>query len=666
MKNFSHKGGVLSLIAPRALLSGEAFMVGAIFAVAAVAAANGAAVEGVTHGVYALPKTSGQAWTVGARIYWDNTNYRCDTSSSAGTLIGAAAAPALSAATSGTVCLGGIVTGASVPAATVPGQPAAPVLTAMANAVSVAWTAAPAGSTATLATEYTDINGTVTALTTNPQVIAATAGAATTGTVRARNAQGYGPASPQSNSVTPSGAVTARLLNVGTNQRWLGGITGTAGNPIPDATDTPESIFRQPTMIGGGDVSEVYLFWPTWGNGNNGDESLGAFQIHSSAIELNGSTATAKFTYGGQETRQVLEGELTTIQGQSTPVAGVLSDPITSAQLLAAFGKNHLTRGDKVWKRGRMVRADRTVKFGITRLMSQDASGQSFRFKPDSVAAIPDVYGTGTMVMTRTGIVGTLFSEATGFDPILLGKYVNEEGIPVLGLLGASMEHGATDLTWAAPLNSGRGMMRATFDKDGLSNPYAGLVVAAAGNTLDDMNGTNKHSYCTAAWVTHMELSPGGNDLGSADATSDTTKYTSIQVQLRALWADLRAINPTLKLCALSKPPSTVSTDGHITDTNQTPGAEYGEGQKVELLYRDWLLGQVGISGGIDAVIDPVAMHWPSKRWLWASATSTPAVLGGAAVGAPANQNHPGTGQYKLISNDIRTFCGMPAWPNTP
>lgn len=548
---------------------------------------------------------------------------------------------------------------------TKPARPAAPVLTALTSAISVAYTVPADGGSAILEAQFTDINGVSNTLTGSPQTIAKAAGAPLTGAVRFRNAVGWSDYSPQSNSVAPTApSAAARLLNVGTNQRWLGGITGTASNPIPAATDTPESIFRQPTMIGSGDVNEVYLFWPTWGNGNNGDESLGAFQIHSSALEFGG--ATAKFTYGGQETRQVLEGEMTTIQGQSAPVAGVLSDPITSAQLLAAFGKNRLNRGDKVWKRGRMIRADRTVKFGISRLMSQDTSGQSFRFKADSVAAIPDVYGTGAMTMTRTGVVGTLFSEATGFDPILLGKYVNEAGVIVLGLLGASMEHGGTDTGWTAPLNSGRGMMRATFDKDGVSNPYAGLVVAAAGNGLDDMNGTNKRSYCTAAWVTHLELSPGGNDLGSADATSDTPKYTGLQTDLRTLWSDLRVINPNIKLCVLSKPPSTVSTDGYTTDINQKPGAEYGEGQKVELLYRDWLLSQVGVPGGIDAVIDPPAMHWPGKRWLWANAASTPAILGGTAIGVPGNQNHPGTGQYQVISNDLRTFCGMPAWPNTP
>ena len=452
----------------------------------------------------------------------------------------------------------------------------------------------------------------------------------------------------------------ARLLNVGTNQRWLGGIIGPVSNPIPASTDTPESIFRQPTFIGSGDARNLRLFWPTWGNGNNGDEPLGAFQIHSSALEFNG--ATAKVTYGGAETRQVLEGEMTTIIGQPQPVAGVLSDPITPAQLLAAFGKDHLNRGDKVWKRGRMIRADRTVHYGITRLMSQDTSGASFRFKPDSVNAIPDVYATGPITMTRTGAVGTLYAEATGFDPILLGEFVNEAGIIVLGLFGASMEHGATDTGWVAPMNSGRGMMRATFDKDGVSNPYAGLVVAASGNGLDDMTGPNKRSYCTVAWMTDLELSPGGNDLGSADATSDVAKYAAIQTNLRGLYADLRAINPTIKLFVLSKPPSTVSTDGYITDINQTPGTEYGEGQKVETLYRDWLLGQVGVAGGIAAVIDPPEMHWPGKRWLWGNAAGMPASLDGAALGAPANQNHPSTNQYKLIARDIRAFCGMPPW----
>lgn len=90
--------------------------------------------------------------------------------------------------------------------ATKPGQPAKPVLTAMAGAVSLAWTPGAAGSTATTSNIWTDINGNVTQLTTNPQTIPAPAGTPYTGTVTTLNAQGAGPASVQADAVTPAAA----------------------------------------------------------------------------------------------------------------------------------------------------------------------------------------------------------------------------------------------------------------------------------------------------------------------------------------------------------------------------------------------------------------------------------------------------------------------------
>ena len=89
MKNFVQKGENLDLIAPRALASGEGFIVGSIFAVASAAAANGAAVVGVAEGVFDLPKATG-AVTAGAKLYWDNTAFNVTTTSTSNTLIGVA------------------------------------------------------------------------------------------------------------------------------------------------------------------------------------------------------------------------------------------------------------------------------------------------------------------------------------------------------------------------------------------------------------------------------------------------------------------------------------------------------------------------------------------------------------------------------------------------
>ena len=109
MKNYVQEGKTLSLTAPYAVASGAGFLVGTLFAVAAGAADNAAPVEGVTEGVFDLVKVGSQAWTVGAAIYWDDTNKRCTTVSTSNTLIGKAVAAVGSGAgeTTGRVRLNG-------------------------------------------------------------------------------------------------------------------------------------------------------------------------------------------------------------------------------------------------------------------------------------------------------------------------------------------------------------------------------------------------------------------------------------------------------------------------------------------------------------------------------------------------------------------------------
>lgn len=106
MKNFVQQGDNLTLIAPRALAAGAAFLVGSIFAVASAAAASGAPVVGVTRGVFDLPKATGETWAPGAKLYWDNTNFRLTTTAASNTLVAVATQAAASADVSGRAKLG--------------------------------------------------------------------------------------------------------------------------------------------------------------------------------------------------------------------------------------------------------------------------------------------------------------------------------------------------------------------------------------------------------------------------------------------------------------------------------------------------------------------------------------------------------------------------------
>lgn len=109
MKNFVQEGETLTLTAPYAVASGAMFKVGSILAVAANAAANGAAVEGMTEGVFDLVKVGSEAWAVGDKVYWDDTNKYLTKTSAGNTLAGVATAVVGSGAgeTTGRVRLNG-------------------------------------------------------------------------------------------------------------------------------------------------------------------------------------------------------------------------------------------------------------------------------------------------------------------------------------------------------------------------------------------------------------------------------------------------------------------------------------------------------------------------------------------------------------------------------
>lgn len=109
MKNYVQPGENITLAAPYDVDAGDGALVGSIFGVAQETVLSGADVVLVRRGVFELAKTSAQAWTVGAKIYWDNSAKVCTTVSTSNTLIGAAAAAAANPSATGTVLLDGAV-----------------------------------------------------------------------------------------------------------------------------------------------------------------------------------------------------------------------------------------------------------------------------------------------------------------------------------------------------------------------------------------------------------------------------------------------------------------------------------------------------------------------------------------------------------------------------
>lgn len=107
MKNYIQPGDTLEVTAPYDVESGGGVLVGTLFGIAADTAVSGDPVQIKRTGVFSHAKTSAQAWTVGAAVYWDNTNKVFTTAASGNTLVAKAAAVATNPSDEGTVVLNG-------------------------------------------------------------------------------------------------------------------------------------------------------------------------------------------------------------------------------------------------------------------------------------------------------------------------------------------------------------------------------------------------------------------------------------------------------------------------------------------------------------------------------------------------------------------------------
>lgn len=105
--NYVQPGSAITLAAPYDRLSGQGAQVGSVFGVADADVLS--TVNGTFHteGVWDLAKTSAQAWTQGQKIYWDNSNKRCDSDGTLGMLIGVATEAAANPSSTGKVRLNG-------------------------------------------------------------------------------------------------------------------------------------------------------------------------------------------------------------------------------------------------------------------------------------------------------------------------------------------------------------------------------------------------------------------------------------------------------------------------------------------------------------------------------------------------------------------------------
>ena len=108
-KNYLQPADVVEFTAPSGgVVSGTPYLIGTVLVVALVSAAQTEKFSGARTGKWTLPKATGQAWTEGASLYWDNTNKNFTTTATSNYFAGNAGAAAASGDTTGEVILNGI------------------------------------------------------------------------------------------------------------------------------------------------------------------------------------------------------------------------------------------------------------------------------------------------------------------------------------------------------------------------------------------------------------------------------------------------------------------------------------------------------------------------------------------------------------------------------
>jgi len=111
MNNYHKSGEVVTLTAPEGgVTKGLGYQIGSLFVVAVASVAAALPFEGMTVGVFDLVKNSGETWTEGELIYWDDTAKECTESDAdeENMLIGCAVAAAGSSDVIGRVRLNGV------------------------------------------------------------------------------------------------------------------------------------------------------------------------------------------------------------------------------------------------------------------------------------------------------------------------------------------------------------------------------------------------------------------------------------------------------------------------------------------------------------------------------------------------------------------------------
>ena len=97
-KNMHKHGETITIVAGATIVAGRLYVLGDFIGIALNGGVSGTPITyDISGKVWTLTKNAGEAWTVGAKLYWDGTNFRLTTTASGNTLVANAYAAAASA-----------------------------------------------------------------------------------------------------------------------------------------------------------------------------------------------------------------------------------------------------------------------------------------------------------------------------------------------------------------------------------------------------------------------------------------------------------------------------------------------------------------------------------------------------------------------------------------
>lgn len=416
--------------------------------------------------------------------------------------------------------------------ATKPAMPAAPVLTALTSAISVAYAVPADGGSAILEAQFTDINGVSTALTGSPQTIAKTAGAPITGAVRFRNAVGWSDYSPQSNSVTPATGVSTYTY------KQLPAPSSVAANTQAIVSDWPGAPNRQ--MINNGvnwepfPVAKVRQHINTrdgCGANNNSVASNGTQNSFNQAygIKVSGAASAIKVLFSNHAkavggTTIVPGAQAMTIESSFT-VGGTKSRNLWAD---AAVSKT-LQPGEEVW-----ADADASVVLAHGQIVSLN----QHVVYPSVPSSIPCQNANG--LMATTGEYVSYDAGARGVDLADLTMGTMPTGkIPQGAMQVPKAITGLTDYKpvvvvlgdsnrlWARQALQSAGIRWADFGMDGWT-----LQALAT----DDASTAFRFTHLAEMGVTHALVTMAGGDVTAGRTTAQIISYkNTVQAKFEAL-----------------------------------------------------------------------------------------------------------------------------------